>query len=117
MIKVLVLAGVLAGGLATAAAAETAAVERGRLIAAQRCRVCHAVAEAGDSPHAHVIPFRRLHERAPVEMLEAARRTGVVSGHDEMPMFELGRADAAALADYIESLWPQRPGKPPGPLR
>lgn len=42
-------------------------------------------------------------------MLADARATGVISGHDEMPMFEFTREEAVALLAYIDSL---NPGKP-----
>ncbi len=86
------------------AAAQSDPVARGRDIAAARCSRCHGVGVSDESPHPIVLPLRQLHERQPVEMLDEALRTGVIGGHDEMPMFELGREDAAALVSYIESL-------------
>lgn len=101
----------LAGLVATQAAAQgESAIERGRSIALARCAVCHAVEPGDASPHRITPPFRDLHERYPVEMLEEALRTNVVSGHDEMPMFELESADMRALLAYIDSLSPGRPG-------
>lgn len=91
-------------------AASQSIVERGRDIAATRCGVCHATGMTGESPHRIAPPFRALHEGYPVEMLSRALRTGVVSGHDEMPMFEFSRADIDALLAYIDSLAP--PGAP-----
>lgn len=93
-----------------AAAQGAAGLERGRAIAQARCSVCHAVSERDASPHRITPPFRELHERFPVEMLEDALRTNVISGHDEMPMFELEPADMRALIGYIDSLAPGRPG-------
>jgi hypothetical protein len=40
-------------------------------------------------------------------MLIDAQRTGILSGHDEMPMFELSRADMRALLAYIDSFAPE----------
>lgn len=67
--------------------------ERRRAIAAQKkCTRCHAIGLDDERPHAIVTPFRELHVRYPIENAVDARRQGVVSGHDEMPMFELSIA-------------------------
>jgi len=39
-------------------------------------------------------------------MLVDAQASGVISGHDEMPMFELSREDLNALLAYIDSFAP-----------
>src|SRR5262245_28891836 len=90
----------------SAAAQSPSLVARGRAIAEQRCARCHAIGRDDERPHAIVIPFRDLPARFPVEMLVEARTTGVISGHDEMPMFELPRTDMAALLSYIDSFAP-----------
>lgn len=109
----------LAAGIAptTAAAADTTDAKRGRAIAERHCAACHAIGPNDTSPHRITPPFRDLHARYPIAMLEQARRTGVVTGHDEMPMFELSLPDAASLLSYIDSLQP--PGGPTyvGPAR
>jgi hypothetical protein len=40
-------------------------------------------------------------------MLVNARESGIISGHDEMPMFELSRQDMYALLAYIDSFAPE----------
>lgn len=77
---------------------------RGSVIAAERCGKCHAVGVADVSPHKITPPLRALAERYPVPMLVDALATGTIAGHDEMPMFELGREGAEALVAYIDSL-------------
>jgi len=54
-----------------------------------------------------VLERRELHTRYPIEMLIEARASGVISGHDEMPMFELSREDMYALLAYIDSFAPE----------
>lgn len=81
-------------------------LERGRAVAAQNCARCHAIELNDERPHAIVIPFRELHIRFPIEMLVDAQTTGVISGHDEMPMFELPHGDLTALLAYIDSFAP-----------
>ncbi len=95
----------LAGYLSAAPAeADTTLLARGRDIALQLCARCHAVLETGASPHKIVPPLRDLGERFPVDMLVRALETGVVGGHDEMPMFDIGEDGARALVTYIDSL-------------
>lgn len=88
------------------AKADPALIERGRIVAEGHCSRCHAVGASGQSPHRIVIPFRNLAERFPVDMLVDTLRTGTIGGHDEMPMFDLGTADARALIAYIDSFAP-----------
>jgi len=54
--------------------------------------------------------FRDLHVRYPIEMLLDAKASGVIGGHDEMPMFDLGLTDMKALLTYIDRLNPDVPG-------
>jgi mono/diheme cytochrome c family protein len=80
---------------------------RGRTIAERKCAACHAIGRDDERPHAIVTPFRELHTRHPIEMLIDALKTGVISGHDEMPMFELSSEDMRALLSYIDSFAPK----------
>jgi mono/diheme cytochrome c family protein len=97
---------VLLAALYAGVAAAQSPTARGRAIAEQKCARCHAIGRDDERPHAIVIPFRDLHTRYPVDMLVEAKATGVISGHDEMPMFELRAADMAALLSYIDSFAP-----------
>jgi mono/diheme cytochrome c family protein len=90
-----------------AAGQTSSMLDRGRAIAARKCAACHATGRDDERPHAIVTPFRELHTRYPIEMLIDALRTGIISGHDEMPMFELSREDMRALLAYIDSFAPE----------
>ena len=90
-----------------AVAQTSSMLERGRVIAEQKCAPCHAIGRNDERPHAIVTPFRELHTRYPIEMLIDAQETGIISGHDEMPMFELSREDMGALLAYIDSFAPE----------
>lgn len=81
----------------------------GSAIAAEQCAPCHAVGVADESPHKITPPFRTLGADYPIPMLVEALKTGVVSGHDEMPMFDLGVDGVKALLAYIDSLNPKAP--------
>jgi cytochrome c len=92
--------------ICSAVAQSPATLARGRAIAEQKCARCHAVGRDDERPHAIVTPFRDLHARYPIEMLVQAQASGIISGHDEMPMFELSRSDMNALLTYIDSFAP-----------
>ena len=108
-----VLAGVVALGI-PAAVADDQLLARGQAIAAQKCSPCHAICRHDLRPHDIVLPFRDFHERFPIPMLVEAKDTGVISGHDEMPGFDLSQSEIRALLAYIDSLAPneQRYVKP-----
>lgn len=91
-----------------AVSADPKVIELGHDIAVARCARCHSVTATDPSPH-RTPPFRELSTDYPLAMLTEALKTGVVGGHDEMPMFDLGLGDARALVAYIDSLSP--PGK------
>jgi len=103
-------AGVLcaAAVLAAPARSQSSLIEEGRELAAARCGICHAVAPGTESPHRSSPPFATFHEGFPIAMLDQAKGSGVISGHDEMPMFELTPRETAALLTYIDSLSPIR---------
>lgn len=92
------------------AAAGDTAISRGAAIAQARCAVCHAVGAGDESPTwvNSNTPFRALSERFPIPMLQEAARTGLVSGHDEMPGFQFSMDEIGDLLAYIDSLAPQQ---------
>jgi mono/diheme cytochrome c family protein len=85
---------------------QAALLDHGRLVAEQRCGKCHATGDKGTSPHKITPPFRDLSVRFPIEMLEQALSTGTISGHDEMPMFDLEPDDMRALIAHIDRYAP-----------
>ncbi len=95
----------LIGGLQAAVAADPKVIELGHDIAVARCARCHSVTSTDPSPH-RTPPFRELAADYPLPMLSEAIKTGIVGGHDEMPMFDLGLNEARALVAYIDSLSP-----------
>jgi len=98
-----------AGGLAMALLAAppafgNALVDEGRALATNNCARCHAVGRTGASPMNEAPPFRHLHERYAVEMLEEALAEGIVVNHPDMPRFELAPPQIDALIAYLKSL-------------
>ncbi len=79
-------------------------IEAGHDLAREKCARCHGIGRRDDSPLAKAPPFRRLHERYPIEDLEEAFAEGIVVGHTEMPAFQLQPQEIAALLAYLKSL-------------
>jgi cytochrome c len=84
-------------------------VEAGRDIAQTHCARCHGIGRADESALEMAPPFRRLHDRYPVEQLAEALAEGIVVGHKEMPPFEFSPDDIQALLAYLKSLDSSRP--------
>jgi mono/diheme cytochrome c family protein len=99
--------------LALPARSEDDALKKGYAIAVEKCSHCHAISHNDPLPHAIVIPFRQMHTRYPIAMLIEARDRGVISGHDEMPMFTVSQPEMRALLAYIDSLAPDAPAYVP----
>lgn len=97
-----------AAGQALAGEALIADLVRGHALARAHCAVCHAVGASDESPTRANLntSFRQLPERFPIPMLEEAARSGVISGHDEMPAFKFSPDDMRALLGYIDSFAP-----------
>ena len=86
---------------ATTSAAAAQSIDRGATIARANCARCHSIEKSGPSPFAPAPPFRALHERYPVEMLEEALAEGIFTGHPAMPEIQL---DPEEIGDFIAFL-------------
>lgn len=78
-----------------------ASVEQGKRLALTYCARCHATDKVSPSPLKIAPPFRTLHERYPVGMLEESLAEGIVTGHPTMPQF---RFDGDQIGDFIAFL-------------
>lgn len=90
--------------LAGPALALSPEAQRGLTFAQTNCAICHAIGAAGPSPLPLAPPFRTLHEQYPVENLEEALAEGIVTGHPNMPQFELDIAQVRDLIAYLKTL-------------
>lgn len=72
--------------------------EQGRRLAQFYCARCHAIDKVSPSPLKIAPPFRTLHERYPVEMLQESLAEGIVTGHPTMPQFSF---EADQVGDFI----------------
>src|SRR5579862_316848 len=75
--------------------------EQGKRLALTYCARCHATDKVSPSPLKIAPPFRTLHERYPVGMLEESLAEGIVTGHPTMPEF---RFDSDQVGDFIAFL-------------
>jgi cytochrome c len=83
--------------------AETAQ-QRGKVIAAGLCSRCHAIETTGESTLPAAPRFRSLDARTDLSKLAQRIRGGLLTGHEDMPMFRFDRDDADAMAAYIRSI-------------
>lgn len=78
--------------------------QRGAAIADGLCSRCHSIGRTGDSPHAAAPRFRSLDSRTDLSKLARRIREGLLTGHDDMPMFRFDADDANAMVAYIRSI-------------
>ena len=98
----LILQALLVGSFACAAQAQS--VERGAALARANCARCHSIERSGLSPFLEAPPFRMLHRKYPVEMLEEALVEGIFTGHPAMPEFELKPGQIGDFISFLKSL-------------
>jgi len=92
---------VLVSALLVSAPSHASNPEQGKRLAFTWCAKCHAIDKLSPSPLKIAPPFRELHERYPVDMLQEALAEGLVTGHPTMPEF---RFDADQVGDFIAFL-------------
>lgn len=90
--------------LTNAALALTPAEQRGRNFVVNNCSRCHAVDKASPSPLKIAPPFRDLHRKYPIEMLQESLAEGIYTGHPTMPVFKLEPDQINDVLSYLKSL-------------
>src|SRR6476469_3304487 len=78
--------------------------QRGGVIAHGLCSRCHAIGLTGNSPHPAAPRFRSLDNQIDLSKLAQRIRGGLLTGHEDMPMFRFDRDDADAMVAYIRSI-------------
>jgi mono/diheme cytochrome c family protein len=78
--------------------------QRGFVFVNTNCARCHAVDKVSPSPLKVAPPFRKLHERYPVESLQESLAEGIVTGHPTMPEFQLDPGQVDDVIGYLKSL-------------
>jgi mono/diheme cytochrome c family protein len=100
----MVLAASLMAPLYAAAQALSPPEQRGQVFVQTNCSRCHAVGKVGESPLAPAPPFRTLHNRYAVELLQEALAEGIVTGHPSMPQFQLDPGQVQDVIAYLKTL-------------
>lgn len=90
-------------------AANTAAIERGRIIAVAVCGDCHAVMPGTASPLPIAPPLYFLAEDYPLEAIEEALGEGMVTGHEGMPEILLDPIQIDEFLAFLASVQIRRP--------
>lgn len=90
--------------LVSAPAASAADLRAGKAFLAETCAGCHAITAAGDSPNPDAPPFRVVLKRYPASDLEESLAEGIVTGHGDMPVFELDPPAIADVVAYLDAL-------------
>jgi mono/diheme cytochrome c family protein len=94
----------LAPSLCHAQSSLTALQQRGEIIARGLCSHCHAIDKTGDSPHSAAPRFRSLENQLDLGKLARRIQEGLLTGHEDMPMFRFDRYDADAMVAYIRAI-------------
>jgi cytochrome c len=68
------------------------------------CARCHAIDEASLSPDATAPPFRDVVKKYNPDDLEEALTEGIVTGHNNMPVFAFTPEEATAIVAYLSTL-------------
>ena len=68
------------------------------------CARCHAIDEASLSPEPKAPPFRVIVTKYQPEALEEALAEGIVTGHEQMPVFAFEPEEATAIIAYLDTL-------------
>lgn len=84
--------------------ASPAELESGQKMALEQCGTCHAIARDTQSPMRDAPPFTYLGRNYPISSLAEALAEGMITGHDEMPEWELAPAEIRGLLGYIQSV-------------
>ena len=78
--------------------------QRGLTFVSANCIACHAVDKVSPSPLSIAPPFRKLHEKYPVENLAEAFAEGISTGHPTMPQFRLDPGQIGDVIAYLKTL-------------
>ena len=89
--------------LPTLASDDDTALRRGKLLAREKCSVCHSIEHTGVSPYPTAPPFRDIAKRYPVEGLAEALAEGIYVGHPMMPEFVLPPGQIGDPLTYMDT--------------
>ncbi len=94
----------LAALLPAATAQSANNMEKGKAFVERHCARCHAIGLNDDSHMPEAPPLRSLHTKYPIDSLTEAFAEGIVTGHPQMPQFQLDADTISDMLAYIKSL-------------
>jgi mono/diheme cytochrome c family protein len=104
MAKITILAFLIVLSSTSGTLAGSSDPQRGKEFAQASCAQCHSIEPSGSSPRNPAPPFRELHNRYPVETLEESLAEGIVTGHADMPEFELSPDQIDDFIAFLKTL-------------
>jgi mono/diheme cytochrome c family protein len=90
--------------LARDAMALSALERQGRKLAVRLCAQCHAIGKSGASPRVGTPPLRHLDQRVNLDTFGSRLRQGLMSSHQDMPIFRFTREDSRAMIAYLRTI-------------
>jgi len=87
-----------------AATERTSLTRHGHALVARMCASCHAIGKDDPSPHVTAPALRNLDRRTDLDSFAGRLRRGLLTGHQDMPMFRFTRDDANAVSAYVRSI-------------
>ena len=84
--------------------AESDAATQGFDLLRSNCARCHAIDAASLSPEPKAPPFRDVVKKYNPDDLEEALAEGIVTGHNNMPVFSFTPEEATAIIAYLDTL-------------
>lgn len=79
-------------------------IRHGRAVVKEFCARCHAIGQAGKSPHPNAPPFRNLGRSFEIDQLPRRLERGISSGHPDMPEFKFTAKDARDVTAYLRTI-------------
>ena len=86
------------------AIALSAAERRGHTLAVRLCSQCHAIGKSDTSPRVGAPPLRHFESRVNLDTFQQRLRQGLMSSHQDMPVFRFTREDAHAMIAYLRHI-------------
>lgn len=78
--------------------------QKGKAFVEERCARCHAVGREGESRLPIAPPLRTLASKYPLDSLEESLAEGIVTGHANMPEFELDPDQISDLIAWLDEI-------------
>ncbi len=79
-------------------------VAHGKRLVEANCSRCHAIDRNDNSNHPDAPAFRTLSKFYPIDALEESFAEGIVTGHPDMPIFQMTEVQLIDVITYLETI-------------